>query len=107
MESRRRKYVILGAIALLATGATIGAISTNESSASAPGQIDDGAELLPQASITLEQAIAAAQQAESGTLGEVDLEMYEGKLVFNIDIGEWDVKVDAADGSILGKVSDD
>lgn len=72
-----------------------------------PGQIDDGADLLPQASITLDQAIAAAQGAASGEIGEVDLEYYQGKLVFNVDVGDEDVKVDAANGSILGVESDD
>ena len=50
---------------------------------------------------------AAAQAAENGALGEVDLEMYQDRLVFNIDIGEKDVKVDAADATVLGWVSDD
>ena len=89
-------------------GGAVGAIVANETSAKVPpGHIDDGADLLPLASITLQEAIAEAQEAESGALGEVDLEYYEGRLVFNVDIGQWDVKVDAADGSILGKVSDD
>lgn len=67
----------------------------------ASGQIDDGKELLPQAGITLDQAIAAAQSAASGSVGEVDLEHYEGKLVFNVDIGDKDVKVDASNGSVI------
>jgi uncharacterized membrane protein YkoI len=71
------------------------------------GQIDDGADLLPQASVTLEQAIAAAQSAASGEVGEVDLEHYQGKLVFNVDVGDKDVKVDAIDGSILAVDADD
>ena len=44
----------------------------------APGTLDDGKELLPQAKITLEQVVAAAQTAESGKVGEVDLEHYQG-----------------------------
>jgi uncharacterized membrane protein YkoI len=71
------------------------------------GQIDDGADLLPQASVTLEQAIAAAQSAASGEVGEVDLEHYQGKLVFNVDVGDKDVKVDAMDGSLLAVDADD
>ena len=67
----------------------------------ASGQIDDGKELLPQAGITLDQAIAAAQSAASGSVGEVDLEHYQGKLVFNVDIGDKDVKVDASNGSVI------
>ena len=30
--------------------------------------------------------------------------MYEGRLVFNVDVGDHDVKVDAANGTILGQV---
>jgi uncharacterized membrane protein YkoI len=71
------------------------------------GTLDDGKDLLPQASITLDQAIAAAQTAASGDLGEIDLEHYQGKLVFNVDIGDKDVKVDASSGSILAAESDD
>jgi len=73
----------------------------------APGQIDGGAELLSQASITLDQAITAAQQAQDGPLGEIDLEKYQGKLVFNVEIGQYDVKVDASNASILGVDQDD
>jgi uncharacterized membrane protein YkoI len=72
----------------------------------APGTIDDGAELLSHAQMTLDQAIAAAQGAASGALGEVDLEYYEGTLVFNIDIGDDDVKVDAQTGDVLGAAHD-
>ena len=63
-----------------------------------PGTIDDGKELPPQASITLERAVEAAQAAASGAIGEVDLEDYRGRLVFNVDVGDKDVKVDAATG---------
>lgn len=72
----------------------------------APGTIDDGAELLPQAGITLDQAIAAAQGAAQGSLGEVDLEDYQGKLAFNVEIGKNDVKVDAQSGAVLNVAED-
>jgi uncharacterized membrane protein YkoI len=79
-----------------------------DSDAQAPsGTLDDGKDLLPQAGITVEQAIAAAQSAASGSVGEIDLEDYQGKLAFNVDVGDKDVKVDAADGSILAADSDD
>lgn len=73
----------------------------------APGTLDDGAELLPQAKITLEQAIAAAQAAQNGPVGEVDLEYENGRLVFNVDIGQYDVSIDASDGSVVRSVKDD
>jgi uncharacterized membrane protein YkoI len=75
--------------------------------ASDAGTIDDGADLLPQASITLEQAITAAQAAADGPVGEVDLEYAGDRLVFNIDIGNHDVKVNATDGSVVSVDDDD
>jgi uncharacterized membrane protein YkoI len=71
-----------------------------------PGTIDDGKDLLPQAKISLDQAIAIAQSSESGDLGEVDLETFNDRLVFNVDIGDHDVKVDAADGTVLASSVD-
>lgn len=73
----------------------------------AAGTLDDGQSLLPQAGITLEAAVQAAQGAASGTLGEVDLEYLGGKLVFNVDVGNQDVKVDAASGEVLSVDADD
>jgi hypothetical protein len=80
-------------------------IEDDESSA-VPGQIDDGKELLPQAKITLDEAIQAAQASHAGKLGEVDLEHYKGRLVFNVDLGDQDVKVDAENGNVLGSAVD-
>ena len=108
MRIDRRVYLLLGLVAVVAavgTGAFMA--SAAASSGGAPGRIDDGAELLELASISLEDAIAAAQASADGALGEVDLETYQGRLVFNVDVGVHDVKVDASDGSILGHVEDD
>jgi uncharacterized membrane protein YkoI len=71
------------------------------------GVLDDGKDLLPQAQITVDQAIAAGQSAASGPVGEIDLEQAHGRLVFNVDIGDKDVKVDASNGSIVTVDSDD
>jgi uncharacterized membrane protein YkoI len=48
-----------------------------------------------------------SQSAESGAIGEIDLEHYNGRLVFNVDVGDKDVKVDAENGLVLGSLSDD
>jgi uncharacterized membrane protein YkoI len=69
--------------------------------------LDDGKDLRPQAKISEQQAIAAAQQAASGDLNEVDLEHSDGKLVFNVDVGSKDVKVDASNGDVLAAPADD
>jgi uncharacterized membrane protein YkoI len=73
----------------------------------APSRLDDGEALLGQAKITEQQAISAAQSAASGNLNEVALEHYTGRLVFNVDVGSHDVKVDAGTGEVLASTQDD
>jgi uncharacterized membrane protein YkoI len=71
------------------------------------GTADDGQSLLPRAGITIDAAIQAAQRAASGAVGEVDLEYADDRLVFNVDIGDRDVKVDADSGAVLSIDGDD
>jgi uncharacterized membrane protein YkoI len=72
-----------------------------------PGSLDDGKEFLSQTKITTAQAVAAAQRAQSGQLGQVDLEHYNGSLVYSVDVGNREVKVDASTGGIAGSVPQD
>ncbi|MCA9831057.1 MAG: PepSY domain-containing protein [Dehalococcoidia bacterium] len=94
-----------GAITALTQGARAG--GNDDEAPVAPGTLDDGAELLPLAGITLDEAIAAAQTAASGSIGEVDLEYWKTGLVFNVDVGNKDVKVDAATGEVVGAEDED
>ena len=108
MKYRTRVFLILGLVAIIAmvsAGATMAAGSGDSKADQA--RIDDGAELLGQASISLDEAIAAAKAAVDGKLDEIDLEKYQGRLVFNIDVGNKDVKVDASNGTVLGFEMDD
>jgi uncharacterized membrane protein YkoI len=73
----------------------------------APGTIDEGKDLQSQAGISLGEAIQAAQGAASGPVGEVDLEYLNGTLVYNVDTGKHDVKVDANSGEVLAVDADD
>lgn len=77
------------------------------SAAQASSRLDDGQELLGQSKITEQQAITAAQDASQGDLNEVDLEQYSGKLVWNVDTGVEDVKVDASNAKVLAVTQDD
>lgn len=69
--------------------------------------LDDGTELQTRASVTLAQAVAAAQTAATGAVDEIDLEYWHDTLVYNVDIGSKDVKVDAATGDVLEASADD
>ena len=105
-----RKLVIAAAALAAAGGASSVALAAGtgaNGSRSAASRLDDGKDLLPQATISEQQAVAAAQSAASGALNEVDLEHYEGHLVFNVDVGRHDVKVDAGNGTVLAAPQDD
>jgi uncharacterized membrane protein YkoI len=110
---------VVAAMALGAAGIATASGSSTPAGSQAPEQevihapdssgsrLDDGANLLPQAKITEAEAIQAAQTAASGPLNEVDLEDYQGQLVFNVDVGSHDVKVDASNGNVLAAPVDD
>jgi len=109
----KKKLVVLAVVAaLMLVGATLafggpGRLIYDDGAYVKPGSLDDGKELRPRASITLQQAIAAARNAASGSLGQVDLEHYEGRLVYTVDVGDHEVKVDAANSRIDGVVPRD
>jgi uncharacterized membrane protein YkoI len=108
MSSRARSSVIaIAAVAAVAGGTVAGIAGAAGSSTTTPSRLDDGRDLLPQAKISESEAIAAAQKAESGGLNEVDLEHANGRLVYNVDVGSHDVKVDASSGQVVSSGSDD
>jgi uncharacterized membrane protein YkoI len=94
-----RLAVFLIALAAIAGGGV--AAIAGASGGSGPSRLDDGKDLSSQAKISETQAIAAAQSAASGSLNEVDLEHFDGRLVYNVDVGNTDVKVDATTGKVL------
>ena len=63
---------------------------------------DDGKALLPQAKLTFEQAKTAALAAVPGSVvEEVDLEKVGCKLVFDVDLGDKTVRIDAVTGEVV------
>ena len=102
-----RRIIAGGACAAVLVGGGTGVALASGSSAGGVSRLDDGKDLLAQARITEQQAIAAAQRARTGALNEVDLEHYQGRLVFNVDVGSHDVKVDAGSGEVLATATGD
>jgi hypothetical protein len=107
MKLRRSVYAFVALVVLVVAGTGLVTLRPIGASAGQSGVLDDGKDLLPLASITLDQAIAAAQGAAAGAVDEVDLEYWHGKLVFNVDVGNQDVKVDAGTGQVLEFETDD
>jgi uncharacterized membrane protein YkoI len=105
----RKTIGLVAAVAATLGVATSGYAATRSHPARSAdaSRLDDGKGLLAQSKISEQQAIAAARSAASGSLNEVDLEHRDGKLVWNVDVGDKDVKVDAADGKVVSVDQDD
>jgi uncharacterized membrane protein YkoI len=106
-----RKRLIMIGVALVAAAVVLGGATFalgggaggiwDDNHFAKPGSLDDGKDLLPQTTISLKQAVAAAQHAAGGALGQVDLEHYGTRIVYMVDIGDQEVRVDAGDGSVV------
>lgn len=75
--------------------------ASEATAAATPGTLTDGSDLLPRATISVDQAIQAAQAAAQGALGQIELADSDGTLAFDVEIGNQDVVVDASNGSII------
>ena len=97
----------LVALGLAGAGIASGAGSSGAGGSQPASRLDDGKQYLSEAKISEQEAIAAGQSRASGPLNEVDLEHAGGKLVWNVDVGGSDVKVDAASGDVVSVAGDD
>ena len=66
-----------------------------------PGSLDDGKDLLPETTVSLADANATAQRVAQGGLGQVDLEHFGDRIVFSVDVGSQEVRVDANSGVVV------
>ena len=102
---KTRIGIVLGVVVLALAGATLaiggGTGIWDDNHFAKPGSLDDGKDLLPLTKISLAQANAAAQNAVDGSLGQVDLERYRGRVVYMVDVGDREVRVDAANGQVV------
>jgi uncharacterized membrane protein YkoI len=104
----RRRLIVIAVVAALVVlaGATFAfggpkGLIWDDGHYAKPGTLDDGKDLLPQTMISLASAVAAAQGAASGALGQVDLEHFRGAIVYMVDVGNQEVRVDAASGKVV------
>ena len=71
------------------------------------GTVSEGADLLPQAAIGVDAAVAAAQAVEADAVHGVELEREDGRLLFEIEIGDKEILIDANDGRVVSVETDD
>jgi len=96
--------VVVAVVALAAGGAALafaGGGHGDESTSEKPGLLDDGKELVPHAKVKLSEAVAAARTAAPGKVGQVDLESDAGKVFYEVDVGDREVRVDASSGKVV------
>ncbi|HEX3254415.1 MAG TPA: hypothetical protein VHQ96_01420 [Gaiellaceae bacterium] len=99
--------VALGAAIALVLAAATGAVGSarglifDDGAYYEPGSLDDGKDLLPQTTISLAEADATAQRVATGELGQVDLEHFGDRIVFAVDVGPQEVRVDADSGVVV------
>ena len=109
MRARLRVPVIfalsLAVVLALGLAATL-SVRTVLGDESSEGRLEEGSELVEEATVSVEDAIAIAQSAASGSVDDVELERSNGVLVYEIEIGESDIYVDARSGALLSAEHD-
>ncbi|HRI57733.1 MAG TPA: PepSY domain-containing protein [Anaerolineae bacterium] len=104
------KKLAVGAAALLLAG-SLGVTAINAfaqtTQPTAQGQLGTAQEQLGTPGITFGQAAAAAEaHLNDGSASEVELENKTGQLIYTVEIGASEVRVDAMSGEVLGVDSD-
>jgi len=69
--------------------------------------VEDGQELVGENAISLDEALEAAQGVATGPVDDIEIERHGDRVVYDIEIGNTDVLVDAQDGSIVSTRTDD
>lgn len=103
--SKRLIVAAAGIALVVAIGAA--AISTDSVGALSGGKLDDGKHLLSEAEISPEEAISIALGEYDGEVDDVDLERQGSRLVYEIEIDDTDIYVDANDGTVFNVEYDD
>lgn len=110
MRSQLRVPILLGSAALLLI-AVAAVIFVSEDTVlgrqSDPVVIDDGQVYEREASISIEEAISIALNHADGKVDDVDLKHRGGTLVYDIEIGDTDIVIDANDGTVIHIDHDD
>ncbi len=94
-----KKLVVVTSLIALVSGGMLAHAAQNG------GQPNDAVAEMAKANITIEQAIAAAQQQVGGKASKAELEDENGKLAYSVEVvsGDkvMDVKVDPSTGKVL------
>lgn len=105
----RLPYVFAAALGVTLAIALVAVLSVQTvfGDESNDGRLEEGSELISEAAISVDEAISIAEAEASGIAEDAELERQGDRLVFEIEVGETDVYIDANDGSVLSVDGDD
>lgn len=104
----KRMAVVAGVALLTVSGGTVAlAQGTDLLDDRRGGQLEEGSELLPEANISVEEAIAAAEGVASGQVDDVELERFGDRLLYEVEVGKTEVVVDANTGEVVSSDADE
>jgi uncharacterized membrane protein YkoI len=109
MRSQFRIPMLMGSVALLLLAIVAAVFVTGEIVLGRESDrvvVAEGQEMEAGQTISVEEAIAAAQGVATGAVDDVEIERRGDLLVFDIEVGSTDVVVNAHDGSIVAVEED-
>jgi uncharacterized membrane protein YkoI len=97
-----RQSILIAALALTSAAAGISAFAS-----SAAG---NDARIIPNAKISLSQAVIAAEQHVGGTASKAEVEQHAGKAVYDVEVVKgpqvFDVKISPDQGTVIASTED-
>lgn len=112
MPNLNFNLLALGLVGVLGIGGAVTVVNAQQNAQPRPKssiQVPKGSEqkdkeersLQPLARISAQQAAAAAEQQYGGKATGVELDNEDGNLVYSVEIGDQEIKIDAGDGKVL------
>jgi uncharacterized membrane protein YkoI len=97
-----RQSILIAALALTSAAAGISAFASNAAG--------NDARIIPNARISLSQAVIAAEQHVGGTASKAEVEQHAGKAVYDVEVVKgpqvFDVKISPDQGTVIASTED-
>jgi uncharacterized membrane protein YkoI len=104
-----KRTAVIAGVALLTAGGGTAALASGTDLLDdwRGGQLEEGEELRSEADISVEEAIVLAEGAATGRVDDVELERFGDRLLYEVEVGETDVFIDANSGEVVAVDPDD
>lgn len=97
-----RQSILIATLALASAAAGVSAFASNDAG--------NDARIIPNAKISLSQAVTAAEQHVGGTASKAEVEQHAGKAVYDVEVVKgaqvFDVKISPDQGTVIASTED-